>query len=122
MVCKFNIETLQNIWIAEFVFSRSKLCSKKWEDNSKNILKSFSKSQSKRTTKVDEYYNCLLGDDYQIKPKIYLIRSLSHEIYLQKVTKNSLSAFVEKRFCKKKLEACRAIENQGCRKCSIINN
>ena len=39
----------------------------------------------------------LFGKDYQKECDNYVIRSINHDIYLQKVTKNSLSAFDEKR-------------------------
>ena len=44
---KFKIETPKNIWIDEFDCVRSKIYSFKCGDDSKNKLKSISKSQSK---------------------------------------------------------------------------
>ena len=35
--------------------------------------------------------------NYQKECENYIIRSVNHEMYMQKVTKNSLSAFDEKR-------------------------
>ena len=54
IVGKFNIETPENIWIDEFVASRSKCYAFKGGDNSKNKLKGISKSYS-RNIKFDEY-------------------------------------------------------------------
>ena len=65
-------------------------------DNSKNKLKSVSKSQSKHV-KYKEYKNCLDCKEYQHDCDIYLIRSLSHEMLLQRVKKSALSLFDDKR-------------------------
>ena len=61
-----------------------------------NKLNGISKSHSK-TIKFEEYYNCFLGGDYQKECDNYKIRSSNHDMILQKVSKNSLSAFDEKR-------------------------
>ena len=53
-------------------------------DDSKNKLKGFSKNQSKNNN-FDENYNCLFGGKYQQECDNYLIRSLNHEMYLQRV-------------------------------------
>ena len=42
---KFKIETPQNIWIAEFVCLRSKMCAFECGDDNKNKLEGNSKSQ-----------------------------------------------------------------------------
>ena len=47
VVCKFKIETLKNIWIDDFVASRSKAYSFKFNDENTNQLKGISLSQSK---------------------------------------------------------------------------
>ena len=65
-------------------------------DDSKNILKGISKSQSKHI-KFEKYYNCLFGGEYQKEFDNYIIRSLDHEMYLQKVRKPTLSIFDEER-------------------------
>ena len=53
-------------------------------DDSKNKPKGVSKSQSKHN-KFDEYYNCLFGGEYQQECVNFIIRSLNHEMYLQRV-------------------------------------
>ena len=63
-VGKFKIETPENIWIDEFVALRSKCYAFKCGNDSKNKLKSISKSYSKNF-KFDEYKNCLDGEKYQ---------------------------------------------------------
>ena len=85
VIDKFKIETPKNIWIDEFVCLRSKAYSFKCKDNieSKNKIKGISKSQSKHN-KFEEYYNCLFGGEYQKKCDNFDIRSLNHEIFLQK--------------------------------------
>ena len=96
VVGKFKIETPENIWIDEFICLRSKAYSYKCNNKNTNKLKGISKSQTK-DIKFEEYYNCLFGNDYQKECDNYVIRSINHEMFLQKVTKNSLSAFDEKR-------------------------
>ena len=96
VVGKFKIETPENIWIDEFVALRSKAYSFKCNNNNTNKLKGISKSQSKGI-KFDEYKNCLFGADYKKNCDNFLIRSINHEMYLQKVEKKGLSAFDEKR-------------------------
>ena len=98
VIGKFKIETPKNIWIDEFVCLRSKAYSFKCENNdeNKNKIKGISKSQSKHI-KFEEYYNCLFGREYQKECDNYIIRSLNHEMYLQKVKKSTLSHFDDKR-------------------------
>ena len=98
VIGKFKIETPKNIWIDEFVCLRSKAYSFKCKDSfeSKNKIKGISKSQSKHN-KFEENYNCLFGGEYQKECDNYIIRSLNHEMYLQKVRKSTLSLFDDKR-------------------------
>ena len=44
----------------------------------------------------EEYYNCLFGGDYRRECENFIIKSINHDMFLQKVTKSSLSAFDEK--------------------------
>ena len=53
-------------------------------NNSKNKLKGISKSQSKNI-KFEEFYNCLFDKEYQRECDNYNIRSLNHQMYLQRV-------------------------------------
>ena len=62
VIGKFKIEIPKNVNTDEFVCLRSKIYSCKGGDNSRNILKVVSKSQSKHT-KFEEYYNCLFGGE-----------------------------------------------------------
>ena len=98
VIGKFKIETPKNNWIDEFVCLRSKAYSFKCkiEDENKNKIKGISKSQSKHN-KFEEYYNCLFGKEYQKEYDNYIIRSLNHDMYLQKVRKSTLSIFDDKR-------------------------
>ena len=98
MIDKFKIETPKNIWINVFVCLRSKAYSFKCKVNieSKNKIKSISKSQSKHI-KFEEYYNCLFGKEYQREGNNYIIRSINHEMVLQEVEKSILSIFDDKR-------------------------
>ena len=97
VIGKFKIETPKNIWIDEFVCLRSNLYAFKCGDDSKNKLIGISKSQSKNI-KFEEYKKCLDGEDYQQdKHDNYIIRSINHEMVLQKVKKSTLSIFDDKR-------------------------
>ena len=92
----FKIEKPKNIWIDEFVCLRSKMYAFKCGDDSKNKLKGNSKSQSK-IIKFEEYKNCLDGEDYQQECDNYILRSINHEMLLQKVKKSTLSISDDKR-------------------------
>ena len=92
----FKIGTPKSIWIDEFVCLRSKMYAFKCGDDSKNKLKSVSKSQSKNI-KFEEYKKCLDGEEYQRECDNYIIRSINHERVLQKVKKSTLSIFDGKR-------------------------
>ena len=86
VVGKFKIETPENIWIDEFVSLRSKCYAFKCGNDSKNKLKGISKSQSKYIN-FEEYYNCLFGREYEQECDNYILRSINHEMVLQKVKK-----------------------------------
>ena len=86
VVGKFKIETPENIWIHEFVALRSKCYAFKCGDDSRNKLKGISKSYS-RNIKFDEYKKCLDSEEYQHEWDNYILRSINHEMYLQRVKK-----------------------------------
>ena len=96
IIGEFKIETPKNIWIDEFFCLRSKMYAFNCRDDSKNKLKGISKSQSENNN-FDEYYNCLFDEEYQKECDNYIIRSLNHEMYLQRVKKATLSSFDDKR-------------------------
>ena len=96
VVGKFKIETPEKIWIDEFVALRSKRYAFKCGDDSKNKLKGISKSYS-RNIKFEEYKKCLDGEEYQQECDNYILRSINHEMYLQRVKKSTLSIFDDKR-------------------------
>ena len=86
VIGKLKTETPKNIWIDESVSLRRKLCSFKCGDDIKNKLKGMSKCQSKHI-KLEEYKKCLDGEAYRKDGDKYIIRSINHEMYLQKVKK-----------------------------------
>ena len=94
---KFKFETPKDIWIDEFICLRSKMYAFKCGDDSMNKLKGVSKSQSK-IIKFEEYKKCLNGEDYQQECDNYIIRSINHEMVLQKVKKSTSSVFDDKRY------------------------
>ena len=96
VVGKFKIETPENIWIDEFVVLKSKCYAFKCGNDSKNKLKGISESYP-RNIKFEEYYNCLFGREYQRECDKYILRSINHEMILQKVKKSILSIFDDKR-------------------------
>ena len=59
-------------------------------DDSKNNLKGVSEAYSKNS-KIEEYNNCLFGKKYQQECDNYIIRSIHHEMYLQRIKKSTLS-------------------------------
>ena len=95
VIGKLKIETPKSIWIDEFVCLRSKMYAFKCGDDSKNKLKSISKSQS-RKIKFEEYKKCLDGEEYQRQCNIYIIKSINHQMVLQEVKKSTLSIFDDK--------------------------
>ena len=62
----------------------------------KNKLKGISKSQPK-IIKFEDYKKCLDGEDYQQECDNCNIRSINHEMVLQKVEKSTLFFFDDKR-------------------------
>ena len=97
VVGKFKIETPENIWIDEFVALKSKSYAFKCGDDSKNKLKGISKPYS-RKIKFDEYKKFLDGEDYQQECNNYILRSINHEMVLQRLKKSTLSIFDDKRY------------------------
>ena len=65
-------------------------------NDSKNKLKGISKSCSKNI-KFEEFYNCLCGEKYQPECDNYILTSVNHEMYLQRIKKSTLSIFDAKR-------------------------
>ena len=59
-------------------------------------MKGISISHSKHT-KFEEIKKCIDGEDYQKECDKYKIRSLNHEMYLQKLIKSTLSQFDDER-------------------------
>ena len=91
----FKIETPKNIWIDEFVCLRSKIYAFECGDDSKNKLKSISKSQSKHI-KFEEYKKCLYSKKYRKECNNFIHRSINHEMYLQEVRNSTLSISMRK--------------------------
>ena len=75
---------------------RCKAYAFKCNNKSTNKLKGITRAQAKNI-KFEEYYNCLFGKEYQKTCDNYLIRSVNHDMFLQKVEKKTLSTFDEKR-------------------------
>ena len=65
-------------------------------EDSKIKLKGKLISQIKNI-KFEERKKCLDGNNYPKECDNYLVRSLKHDMYLQKVSKNTLSPFDDKR-------------------------
>ena len=65
-------------------------------DDNKTKLKGISKAQSKKIN-FEEYYNWLIGGEYQKECGSYIIRYFNQEMYLQKGRKSTLSLFDDKR-------------------------
>ena len=100
VVGKFKIEGPINNWKDEFIALRSKGYSFKCNNKNTNILRCFSKYQSKNI-KFEEYYFCLFGQEYQKQCDNYIFCARNCEMYLQRVQKSILFPFDEKRCFKK---------------------
>ena len=96
VIGEFKIETPKDIWMDEFIALRSKMYAFKCGNDSKNKLKGISSSQSKNI-KFGEYKRCLDGKEYLRECDNYIIRSINHEMLLQKLKKSTLSIFDDKR-------------------------
>ena len=97
VIGKFIIETPKKNWIDESVCLRSKMYAFKCGNDSRHKLKGVCKSQSKNI-KFEEYKKCLDGEVYQRECNNFIIRSINHQMVLQKVKKKStLSIFDDKR-------------------------
>ena len=96
IIGKFKIETPENIWIDQFVCLRSTAYSLKCGHDVKNKLQGISKTQTKHI-KFEEYKKSLDAEEYQRECNIYLLRSINHDMYLQKVNKFTLSISDDKR-------------------------
>ena len=106
MVGEFKIETPEDVFIAAFICLRSKMYALKCGTDSKYNYKGFCKSQLKEL-KFEEYRNCSDGSDYQKECDKFVIRSINHDLYLQKLYKTTLSVSDEKGFYKHNIEIMR---------------
>ena len=86
VIGKFKNETPKKIRIDGSIALRSKMYAFKGGDDSKNRLKSISKSYFKKIT-FEEYCKCFFGEEYQQKCDNYIIRSINHEMKLPRVKK-----------------------------------
>ena len=75
---------------------RSKAYSFKCDEKNTTKLKRISKSCSKYK-KYRQYKKCLDGEEYQKGCDNWSLKSINHEMYLQKIKKSSLSFFDNKR-------------------------
>ena len=82
---KFKIETFEIVKIDEFVCLRSRSYSYKCGCKNEIKLKGISKSQSKNIT-FEEYHKCLFEGDYRKECENFVIKSINHDMFLQKVT------------------------------------
>ena len=92
-----KIETPKSLYIDKFICLRSKCYAyitqlDGYENKFKGIVKGYKKEIS-----FDQYYKCLMNQSYNSTCKQYCIRSHDHEMYLQQITKKSLSPFDDKR-------------------------
>ena len=67
-------------------------------------MKGVSKSQTKKF-EFQDYYNCVFGEKHQKVSNNYILNSINHGMYLQKVSKTTLLAFDEKCCCLKEYES-----------------
>ena len=92
-----KIETPKSIYIDKFVCLRSKCYAYTTQlDGYENKLKGIVKGYKKEIS-FDQYYNCLKNEKYDKTCKQFCIRSHDHNMFLQQITKKSLSPFDDKR-------------------------
>ena len=103
VIGEFKIESPINIWIDEFICARCKMYAFKYENDSKNKLKHFSKCQPKHI-KFEEYKKFLDEEDYQRECNNYIFRPINHEMHIQEVKKSTLSIFDDNRIFLKNKE------------------
>ena len=89
---KFKKETPKNVFLDEFICLRSKMYGFECGNESKNKIKGISESYSK-IIKFEEYKKCLDGKIYQEESDNYILGSISHEMYLQKIQKILIICF-----------------------------
>ena len=95
VIGKFKKETLKSIWIDEFVVLRSKCYAFECGDDSKGKVKGICKFQTKNL-KFVEYKNCLDGEEEINECDKYILKSIKHDMYLQKIRKTTLPIFDDK--------------------------
>ena len=103
LIGKIKLETPIDIWIDEFVALRSIMFAFKCGDDSENKLKGFGKSFSKKFI-FQENKKCLDGENYQKECDSYILTSVNHEMFLQKIKNSTLNQFDEKRCCMNNIE------------------
>ena len=96
VIGKFKIETPKNIWIDEFVALRSKWHAFNFGDDSKIKLKGIAESQTKKI-KFKENKICLDGEENVYEFDNFILRSINHDMYLQKKRKSTFCIFDDKR-------------------------
>ena len=101
VIGKIKIETPKYIFIDEFFCLRSKAYSFKCGSDNENwkVFPNLNRNVLKM-----EKNNCLFGGEYQKECDNYVIRSINHGMYLQKVRKSTLPPFDEKRRYTNKIE------------------
>ena len=92
-----KIKTPKSLFIDKFVCLRSKCYAyttqlDDYENKFKGIVKGYKKEIS-----FDQYYKCLKNETYNKTCKQFCIRSHDHNMFLQQITKKSLSVFDDKR-------------------------
>ena len=96
VICKYKIETSKTFWIDEFIVLRNKFYAFRCGDDSKNKLKVISKSQWKNIN-FEENKFCLDGEGNENMCDNYILKSINHDMYLQKIRKTTLSIFDDKK-------------------------
>ena len=92
-----KIETPKSLYIDRFVCLRSKCYAYTTQlDGCDNKLKGIVKGYKKKIS-FDQYYKCLMNQTYNKNCKQFCIRSHDHNMFLQQITKKSLSTFDDKR-------------------------
>ena len=92
-----KIETPKSLYIDKFICLRSKCYAYTTQlDGYNNKFKGLVKGYKKEIS-FDQYYKCLTNQNYNVTCTQFCIRNHDHSMYLQQITKKSLSPFDDKR-------------------------
>ena len=104
MISKISVETPKNLWVDEFICLRSKMCAFNCDD-SKNKLKCILLISIKKILNLNNLKFVQMELNIKKECDNYIVRSINHEMYHQRVQKYTLSPFDDKRCYRSNIES-----------------